>query len=276
MTTRTPDTTATVRALRGAGAAVLLAALPIVAASGSAAVAQDERDVASDIEATRDALGRWVETRKVISEEKREWALGREILDDRIALLSRELETLEGRVKEAEASVTEADRKRDELVAQNETLKASSAKLAEIAAGLETRTKSLVARLPDPIRERIAPLSQRLPEDSAKTELALSTRFQNVVGILNEINKFNRDIVLTSEVRKLPDGTTAEVTAMYLGIGQGYYVGGGGKLAGIGTAGPEGWTWTPANESAAAIALAIGIMKNEQPAAFVPLPVKLN
>ena len=60
MTTRTPDTTATVRALRGAGAAVLLAALPIVAASCSAALAQDDRDVASDIEATRDALGRWV------------------------------------------------------------------------------------------------------------------------------------------------------------------------------------------------------------------------
>ncbi|MEY3023056.1 MAG: hypothetical protein RIS86_2254 [Planctomycetota bacterium] len=256
---------------RGSGIATILAAIPLAAGA-----AQDDRDVASEIEATRDALGRWVETRKVISEERRDWALGREILEDRIALLSRELETLQGRVKDAESSVTEADRKRDELVAQNDALKASSARLSEIAAGLEARTKALVARLPDPIRERIAPLFQRLPEDGAKTELALSTRFQNVVGILNEINKFNRDIVLASEVRRLPDGTTAEVTAMYLGIGQGYYVGGGGKLAGIGAVGPEGWTWTPANESAEAIGLAISIMKNESPAAFVPLPVKLD
>ena len=107
-------------------------------------------------------------------------------------------------------------------------------------------------------------------------KLSLSERFQNVLGILNEVNKFNREIAVTSEVRTLADGTSAEVTALYVGIGQGYYVSADGKVAGVGSAAPEGWVWTPANDAAARVAKAIAILKNEQPASFVPLPVRVE
>jgi hypothetical protein len=94
-----------------------------------------------------------------------------------------------------------------------------------------------------------------------------------VVGIINEVNKFSREITVTSEVRKLADGSSAEVTAVYLGLAQGYYVGGGGKLAGVGGASDSGWTWTPANDYALQIAKVVAILKNESPAEFVPVPL---
>jgi hypothetical protein len=262
---------------RRASSPIIRAALAAALGLGEAAVVRAQ-ETGARLETARTALEKTVETRRILSKERRDWKVGKELLTERIALVGRETDALRERISGAEASISEADKSKIELVEENERLKAAAAGLADGIVAVEARTRALLARLPGMLRDRVKPLSQRIPEVDAKepTKLSLSERFQNVVGILNEINKFNRDIVLASEVRRLPDGTTAEVTAMYLGIGQGYYVGGGGKLAGIGAVGPEGWTWTPANESAEAIGLAISIMKNESPAAFVPLPVKLD
>jgi chromosome segregation ATPase len=229
--------------------------------------------VTERIEATRDTLEKWVETRRLLSEEKRDWALAKDMLTSRAEILRGEVTEVDGRITEAEKSITDADRKAADLVAKNDALKLASSELAAMAATLETRTKDLVKRLPDPIREKLRPLTQRLPEDPTKSELPLSTRFQNIVGIVNEVNKFNRELTVTSEVRKLADGSSAEVTAVYLGLAQGYYVGGGGKLAGVGGATENGWTWTAANEYAPQIAKVVAILKNENPAEFVPVPL---
>jgi hypothetical protein len=258
----------------GTRAALLLAALlPLLPAATRPG--DDEQDTAAQVEDAKDVLERWVETRRVISQEKRDWALGKEVLEDRIELVQGEIEALRGRISDAQASLAEADEKRADLVAQNERLTAASATLAELLAGFESRTLALLERLPDPIRERVKPLSQRIPEAGAETEQSLSQRFQNVVGILNEVDKFNRDITVTSEVRPLGDGTTAEVTAIYAGLGQGWYVSTNGAAAGIGRSGPDGWQWTPANDAAPRIAEAIAILENEKVAAFVQLPVRL-
>jgi chromosome segregation ATPase len=265
--------------IRTFGAAGVLAVAAAALASATAAQQSDGSDeaaVGARIDSTREILDRWVETRRIISEEVREWALGKEILESRVDVVKRDLDTAKERVVETEKSITDADRKRAELVGQSETLKSASAELAATAALLEARVKDLVRRLPDPIREKIRPLSQRLPEDSAKSELSIAVRFQNLVGIVNEVNKFAREITMTSEIRKLADGSSAEVTVVYLGISQAYYAGSAGKIAGFGTSGADGWTWTVANDMAPQVSKLIAILKNESPAEFVPLPLKVD
>ena len=148
--------------------------------------------------------------------------------------------------------------------------------VGEVIGRLETKTLELVNRLPDPVRERIAPLSRRIPRGAKPTELSLGQRFQNVVGVLNEVNKFNRDITVTSEVRALPGGATAEVTALYLGLGAAYYVTADGAAAGVGYPTQEGWQWKAADPLAAQITQAIAILKNESVPAYVPLPVEIQ
>jgi hypothetical protein len=90
------------------------------------------------------------------------------------------------------------------------------------------------------------------------------------------VNKFNREITVTSEVRTLADGNVAEVTALYIGLGQVYYVGANGTVAGVGRPSQNGWKWEPANDTADRISDAIAILKNEKVADFVPLPVKVQ
>lgn len=236
--------------------------------------AQD--DTKERIEITRTALEKWVETKKVISKEKRDLALAKEILKERIELVKREIEELRGKIAEAEEDITEADEKRAGLIEENEKLKEASASLEGILVSLEKGTKQLLAKLPEPIQEHVRPLSQRLPDHTEEIEASISHRFQNVVGILNEINKYNRDITVTSEVRTLPDGTSAEVAVLYLGIGQAYYAGAKGKVGGIGTVEGDRWVWKSANDAAEQIAQAIAILNNEQIASFVPLPVEIQ
>jgi len=242
----------------------------------SAVLSADKLPDSALVEQTRTALEKWVETQRVISQEKQSFALARQMLTERIALAQREISSWRDKIGETRTSLTDADRKRTELIEENEKLQKASASLENAIATLEARTLTVLARLPEPIRERIKPLSQRLPTAPVQTKLSVSERFQNVVGILNEVNKFNRDITITSEVRTLPDGTSAEVAALYVGIGQGYYVSGNRKIAGIGTVLDGRWVWTVANEAAPQIAEAIAILKNEKVAAFVQLPIEVH
>ncbi len=238
--------------------------------------ANDENKSAKLIENTRTSIEKWVETKKIISKEKRDLALAREMLNERIDLVEREIETLKGKITQAKESIAEADKKRLEMVDEYDKLNASSILLVDRVKLLEARAKSLLKRLPAPIRDRIKPLSRRLPENSDDTKLSMGERYQNVVGILNEINKFNQQLTITPEVRDLPTGGKAEVTVLYAGIGQAYYVGGKGTIAGIGTVSNDSWIWVPKNEIAPQIDQAIKIMNNEQIAAFISLPLEIN
>jgi len=256
-------------------------ALPVAAvlgcALGSGAFGLGALGAADDgLDSARATLEKWVETRRVISQEKLAWATSRETLADRITLVDREIATLRTRIAETSTSVTAADTQGAGLRDQNALLKGASASLKDLITTLEERTKQLLPRLPEPIRERVKPLSQRFPDDPATSTTSIGERFQNVVGVLNEINKFNGEITLASEVRQLPDGTSSEVTALYLGIAQGYYVNASGTIAGVGTGTGDAWGWTPANEAAPRIAEAIAILKNEQVASFVKLPITVR
>lgn len=266
------DTTQTRESLglRTAALCGAILAATVALRADSAGATQDP------IDATRAALEKWVETRTLISQEKRDWAEGEELLAARIDLVQREIEALRAKTSEADTSVVETDKKRDELLRDNETLRDATQSLADMIASLEARTTTLLPRLPAPLQERVKLLSQRIPLDPAATKATLGERFQNVVGILNEVDKFNRDITVALEVRDLPEGGAMEVTTMYLGLGRAYYASANGAVAGFGAATADGWAWTPANDAAPAILAAIAVQANQAPAAFVQVPFRVE
>jgi FtsZ-binding cell division protein ZapB len=228
------------------------------------------------LDSTRSTVAKWVETQQIISKEKKDWQLGKEVLLQRISLIENEIGSLEEKISETRKGIAEADEKRSELATRNRQLKSAAGSLQDRIAPLEAKTRQLVETLPEPLRERVAPLSQRIPADPATTEASLSERFQNVIGILNEVNKFNRDITVTNELRQLPIGVTAEVTVVYVGLAQAYYVTSGGDEAGVGRPAPGGWEWSAADHLAPEINQAVEILANAQPPAFVPLPVEIR
>jgi hypothetical protein len=224
---------------------------------------------------TRSSMSKWIETQQIISRERKDWQQGREILLGRIELVKQEVSNLEDKIKQAESQVAEADAKKKALVDENDKLKATGARLAEAVGGLEAEVRRLFKRLPDPLKTKIQPLYQRIPEDPANTKVAVAERYQNVVGVLNELNKANNEIVVNYEVHTLADGKPSEVKAIYVGLAQAYYVSARGE-AGIGRPTDDGWKWEPSKAIAADVLMALDILQGKHSPAFVPLPVKIQ
>lgn len=262
---------------RGSGASsVALAGLSLALVLGlfSTRGLQADKGTAEEIGGARDLLEEWVELRRTISAERRDWLLGREVLGDRIELTKDQIASVRDQIEKAREDITETDLDLAKEVQTNEDLKEDSKVLKEIVVGLEARTLELVARVPQASLENIELLLTRIPTTPEGAEdQSLSDRFLNVVGVLNELGRFNREISVTSERRDLADGTTKEVAVVYVGLGQAYYV--SGETAGYGTVGPEGWTWTQDDTAAEAIAQAVGILTDGDLAEYVRLPLKV-
>lgn len=229
---------------------------------------------ATRLEDTREALGKWIETQQVLAKERKDWQQGKEILVDRIELLKKECSLLQEKIDQATAAAEATAKKRAELVAENDRLQAETSRLAAIAARLETGVKQLVATLPETLQTAVQPLAQRIPDPSKPTRVSVAERFQNVLGVLGEATKANAEIRLETEVHTLPDGKRAEVQALYLGLGQAFYVSSGG-VAAVGRPGAEGWRWQPA-AIGDRVLTAIEIVQGKEKPAFVPLPVRIQ
>jgi len=227
------------------------------------------------LEETRLTMDKWLETQQIISRERKDWQQGKEILLGRLELVKKEIATLDEKNKQAESSVTEANKKRSELLAENDQLTAAGAQLTGAAAGMEGEIRQMFKQLPEPIQTKLQPLYQRIPEDPSKTRVAAAERFQNVLGILNELNKTNNEITVSYEVHNLADGRPSEVKAIYVGLAQAYYVSVRGE-AGIGRPTADGWKWEPSKSVARDVLMALEILAGKQSPAFVPLPVILK
>jgi len=258
---------------RAARWAVVLACGLCVA---SARAGSDKTNTGLAVAEAREALAKWVEIRGVIAKERRDLVLAKEMLNDRIGVVARDIKAVQGKIGDAEKSIAEVDKKQQELAAENEKLEQASSALGASIVAMETRTVDLVKRLPEPIKDKVRMFAKQIPDDPNATKLSLSERFQNVIGTLTQIDKFNREITVTSERKKLESGESAEVTAVYVGLGQAYYASSNGRYAGTGTASPEGWVWTSANQEASRIAKVIAILKNEEVASFVQLPLEVK
>jgi hypothetical protein len=250
---------------------MLTTLLPLATA---AATAQSNR--ADTVGTTQTAIQKWVETNALISKEARDWAVAKDALTASVDVCKREIVATQKKIAEAEADIAAADTKRVELGATNEREKETATALEQRIGALEQRVLQTLPRLPQPLREKVEVLTQLIPAADATERPPLGNRYATVVGVLNELHKWNREITVTSEVRTLPDGSSVEVAVVYVGLGQAFYTGGNGRVAGTGSATADGWVWRQANELAPRVQQAIAVFKNEQPATFVQLPVQVQ
>lgn len=228
------------------------------------------------LDETRLTLNKWIETQQIISKERNDWQQGKEILQGRIELVGKEVGVLKDRITQSELAVVESNKKRDELVAENEQLKAVTAQLSDAVTTMEDQVRKLAKLMPEPVNAKLLPLMQRMPADPANTRVSTAERFQNVLGILNELNKANSEISVSYEIRTLADGSSSEVQVFYVGLAQAYYISPRG-LAGIGRPTEDGWKWESASAATSSqITQALEIIQGKQTPSFVPLPITIK
>ena len=230
------------------------------------------------IQKARTVVSEWVKTRQIISKEKNDWTEKKSSIIYMIELLKNEIEALDIQIEESKEEATQADIKRVELEDEEAAVRNASRVVDAVVPDYEVKGQSIAKTLPDPLKEKLEPLLDQIPENPKKTRLSAGERMAIVIGTLNEIDKFNNSLTVISELRDMPDGvTTSEVKTIYIGLAQAYYVDSKAKIAGIGTPSEDGWVWEENTDLAASISRSIAIYENIiKPAEFVDLPVSIK
>lgn len=232
---------------------------------------------AQTISEARDVFQELSKVQILISEEKYGWIQEKDSIEELISITETEIETLDQKIATLEESASQSDKIKSDLSAQIEAVKSNALVFKAAVPAFETKIKSIIPRLPDTLKQEIAPLIQRLPKDPAASKLPASQRLQTIVGIMTQIEKFNSAPTLNSEIQELPGGASAEVKTLYLGLGIAYFTDANQEYSGYGLPSSEGWEWTKVEgEGALRIAQAIAIYENTREPAFVSLPVQIK
>lgn len=231
---------------------------------------------AQSIAETRDIYKEYISVRKLIGEEKNTWAEQKVALADMIAVVSNEIEENTKAIETMEDSAGAADKERADLQEKLELARRASGEFNAEIETFEARLKKAVVQLPDVLKNEIAPLVVRLPEDPKNTRLSYSQRLQTVIGILAQIDKFNSDLRFVTEVKTLKDGSH-EVSTLYFGLATAIFCNASGTYAGYGVPAEEGWTWSAVTGAEAeAVTAAIEIYGAKRPPEFVAVPMNID
>ena len=231
----------------------------------------------SKFDAARAHIEKWVQTRQLIARRAADWRVERENIGQSIGLLQREIDLLKGEIDKSEQVDSEADAEKKRITLSLEDLKKANKVVDAALWGMERQALALMARFPDPLKDRTSNVRLRIPvkkEDLRGRSAA--ERMQNVVAMLNEADRFNSAITLAIEVRKDDEEKDRQVQVLYLGLGHAYYADQGGLFAGVGVPGIEGWTWTVNAGLGSKIRDVIDIYENEQKAEFIAVPVNIK
>ena len=231
----------------------------------------------SKFEEARTHIEKWVQTRQLIARRDADWRVERENIGQSVGLLQREIDLLKEAIDKSEQVDSEADAEKKRITLSLEDLKKANKVVDAALWGMERQALALMARFPDPLKDRTSNVRSRIPlEKKDLRGRSAAERMQNVVAMLNEADRFNSAITLAIEVRKDAEGKDRQVQALYLGLGHAYYADQGGSFAGVGVPGAEGWTWTVNAELGSTIRKVIDIYENERKAEFIAIPVKIQ
>jgi hypothetical protein len=230
----------------------------------------------SPLEASQTAFDRWVDLQESIAAGKRDWAVEKEYLNEEIRLLREEIEALAEKEKQLKEStdVIEVDLKK--IADENDSLESASAIVEQKLPELEAGVRAINAAFPAALKSTVEPLVNRLPKDGASTVPGVSERLQVVVGVLGQVDKFNGQLSVQTEVQTNEAGEKIQVRVLYLGLAQAWFVNQDGRFAGHGKPGDDGWVWTRDDSLAPLVNEAIAIHENTAVARYVSLPVRFE
>ena len=248
-------------------------AKPPTARPAAAEVASS--NTTATVETVRTLLSKWVETEQLFAREGRDAEQSKDILAARIEILQEGIAAMNEKLAQANEKLAQAQSQKAVALGEIDQVTVAVTQLSASIAGLEGGIHALHPRLPAPLAETIRTLYERMPTGTNTVRSSVAERCQNVLGVLNAINKFDAELSMVYDVRTLSDGKPSEVRCLYVGLGQAYSVSPRGEAA-VGRPGPQGWTWTAVPAASDAITLSLEIMQSKAKPAFVPLPVELE
>ncbi len=158
--------------------------------------------------------------------DRREWASYQELTERRISLYNDEVTDLEAIIKDAEEQTTSAEREISGIRSDIQVLRSATQVVTDSLPALEQKVRELYAYFPSPLKDKVTPLVQKLGTKKMPT----SDRMALIIGVLNEVDKFNTDFTHITDEIKIGNETKL-VDVLYLGVAVAYYADKEGKRA---------------------------------------------
>ena len=227
---------------------------------------------------SRELIKQWVQTERLISEEKTSWQVEKQQMQDLLEIYQQELKLLNEELDVAGSSADLIDENKEKLESGLAQYREAKLMLRSSMASLVPRMQKLVGRFPAPLVEELSsdidlissPQALDKPRDILKS----------IIAILNAAGSFNRTLTLAEETRILANGKKITVSVLYLGLCRAYYAADVGPLAGTGvpaaTAATGGWLWTEDGDIADQVRRTIAVHKKSAQPQLVELPVQLQ
>ncbi len=229
------------------------------------------------VDAFRTKTEKWVETRRILSEERSDWQVERELLRASSDLLAQQKKALQQEIQSLETSATEADAERRELLLRRGEYQRANAALEEEIRDIERRVLAIAPRLPEPLQRKLDLLLVQIPDDPEQSDLQLGQRLVSVLGVLAQAEKFNGTATFVGETRAVDDEQKVQVRTLYWGLGQAIYVDAQGRTAGVGRPAADGWSFSREPALARAAERLLDIYEgNIDLIEFVRLPVEIR
>lgn len=240
--------------------------------AGTTLHAQDQAAVQKEIEQARQVIESYVNTRQSIAKAQAEWKSYQELTNRRIELYEDEIAELEETIQAAEEETTSAERRIAGIREDIRVLRSATNIVSTNLPALEQKVRELYAYFPTPLKDKVTTIVQKMGSQGMQT----SDRMALVIGVLNEVDKFNNGFTFQQEeIRE--DNQTKLVDVLYLGLAVGYYADKEGQIGGMLIPADKEWEWIEKNDLAPLIHQAMQYYSGDiKPAMMVELPVEIQ
>ena len=246
--------------------------------AGAVCLAQqknDEGDPEVNPSGTRELIKQWVQTERIISEEKTAWQVEKQQMQDLLEIYTKELALISEELDAAGGAAELIDTSKEKLESDLAQYREAKRILSSSMARLVPQMRNLMQRLPTPLKEELS-----ADIDFINTDGALDKPrdvLKSIIAILNAAGNFNRTMTLTEETRSLASGKKITVNVLYLGLCRAYYAADTGSLAGIGEPSSKGgWSWSEDENIADQVRTTIAVYRQSTQLQVVELPVQLQ
>jgi DNA repair exonuclease SbcCD ATPase subunit len=227
----------------------------------------------------RTSVREWVETMRKIQEEETSWTRDKEVLQGYKEGLEREIEDLKEEIERAKARREGGDKQSLDKLTERDLYAAAQETLVSQVRALEEGLAERLPLLPAPLREQpkvalaIETLHGGLQLPADKQSQDVSKRLYNATELLAEVEKFQQQVHVHTELRKDSKGREFKMQMVYFGLAMAYGVNEDGSFAVTGRPGSNGWEFQERTDLAPRIQELVKSAGDEKNASFTKLPL---
>lgn len=228
-----------------------------------------------DVAKFKQRADEWLTLRREIAHSQGEWQKEQELLKSEITLLNEQKAHLTSRLAESKSALQELEKR---LSILSEKLPIDGKELEQLEVVVEkseTYLRLWQTRLPAFSQDSFSTVFAQLAPETV-SEDGLGERLQRLVNLHSQLQQFTRTVHVGSLILTPPNKKPRQMEAVFLGTSVGYAVALDGTQAAVAFPGEEGWQWNWRPELAKNIRNVLACYRKEQPAAFIPLPVKFE